>query len=272
MNTDEIVSVLAGVSVGSFTLLSLLSVIVLFLFCLIAIKIIMKIMDGILGRSKMDAALKSFIRSGIKTGLWIITIIMIAEKLGIPTASLVALLGVAGLALSLSIQGIVSNLFSGITILATRPFTADDYVELDNVSGTVTKVGLFYTTITTIDNKLIYIPNSQVTNAKIINYTREKNRRVDLVFCASYDDSTEVVKTALMDAVLADGRAMSDPAPFVGLSAYKGSSIEYAVRVWVKRDDYWDVHFALNESVRELFNERGIQMTYDHLNVHVVKD
>ena len=256
-------------SIGKISLLSVLSAIAVFLVCLIVITIVLRIVDHIQKKSKLDNTLKSFIRSGIKTGLWIIAIIIIADKLGIQT-SIVALVGVVGLALSLSIQGLLSNLFSGLTTLTTKPFVSGDYVELDGVSGSVSEVGLFYTIMTTVDNKTIYIPNSQVAGAKIINYSRQRNRRVDLTFSIDYEISTETVKSALMDAVNADKRILESPAPFVGLLSYKESSIEYVLRAWTKQEDFWDVHFSLNEGIRELFNERGINMTYNHLNVHIL--
>jgi len=263
---------LSKISWGTISLMTVLSAVLVFLVCLIAITIILKVVDHVQERSKLDQAINSFIRSGIKVTLWIITIITVADKFGIPMTSLVALVGVAGLALSLSIQGLLSNLFSGITTLTTKPFLSGDVVEVGGVSGTVVKVELFYTTMVTGDNKLIYIPNSQVANAKIINYTREKNRRVDFTFCVSYDAETEAVKTALMDAAIADKRVLDDPAPFVGLLAYKQSSIEYALRVWTRKEDCGDIQFALNESVRTIFKERGIEMSYEHLNVHIVND
>lgn len=266
----DVIESLSAVSFGNITLFTVLSVILVFLVCLIAIKVLLKLLDGIMEKSKLENGVKGFVRSGSKALLWIIAIIIVADKLGFDTKSLVALMSVAGLALSLSIQGTMSNLFSGVTILTTKPFVSGDYVELDGTSGTVSEVGLFYTTMSTVDNKVIYVPNGQVTGAKIINYTRQEKRRVDISFCASYKDSTEAVKTALMDAVAADKRIINEPAPFAGLMSYKNSSIEYVLRVWVKSEDYWSVYFGLNEMVRRLFEERGIEMTYEHINVHMM--
>lgn len=272
MDWSEIKASLASVTIGNISLLPVLTAILLFLVCLLVIKIILKIMDRVLSNSKIEPALKSFFRSLIKIGLWIFAFIIIADRLGIQTTSFVAILSVAGLALSLSIQNILSNLFSGFTIMTTKPFSSGDFVELDGVSGCVSTVGLFYTNIRTLDNKLIYIPNSQITAAKIINYTSESLRRVDLTFGASYDDDTAAVKAALLEAMDDDKRVMQEPKPFVGLLEYKDSSISYVLRAWVKSEDYWYVYFALNESVREKFKAHGIQMSYNHLNVHMVKE
>ncbi len=271
MNLTDTLDSVSKISIGTISLMALISAVLVFLVCLIVITIVLKIIDHIQTRSKLDNTVKGFIRSGIKVALWIIALIAVASKLGIEISSLVALVGVAGLALSLSVQGLLSNIFSGFTILTSKPFAAGDYVELDGVSGTVDKVELLYTTVVSVDNKVIYVPNSQVAGAKIINYTREKLRRLDLVFNASYDAPTEDVKTALMDVIEAEGRILKNPAPAVGLNAYKQSSVEYVVRVWVKREDYGDMQFAMNENVRKVFKERGIEMTFDHLNVHIIE-
>jgi len=259
MKFSDTLDSISNIKLGTISLMTVLSAILVFLVCLLVITIILRIVDRIQERSKLDKTINSFIRSGIKVALWIIATIIVVGKMGIETTSLVTLVGVAGLALSLSVQGLLSNLFSGITTLTTKPFTSGDFVEFGGVSGTVLKVELFYTTIVTGDNKLIYIPNSHVASAKIINYTREKNRRVDLTFAVSYNVTTETVKTALRDAAKADKRVMDEPAPFVGLLTYKENSIEYALRVWTKKEDCGDIQFALNESVREIFTQRGIE-------------
>ena len=250
----------------------LLSALVLALVSLIIIKIITKILYNIFEKTRFERGMKDFLLSASKVCLWFIAATMVATTLGVDAASLVAVLSVAGLALSLSIQGIMTNLFSGITLLATRPFLTGDFVEINSISGTVSTIGLFYTTVTTADNKSISIPNNEITGSKVINYTHEPMRRVELSFSASYDNSTRQVKEALMEAINADGRILLQPEPFVGLSAYKDSCVEYIVRIWCKSEDYWPVYYALNESVRESFLRHGVEMTYNHLNVHMVKD
>ncbi len=250
----------------------LLSALILALISLIIIKIITRILYNIFEKTHFERGMKDFLLSASKVCLWFIAATMVATTLGVDAASLVAVLSVAGLALSLSIQGIMTNLFSGITLLATRPFLSGDYVEINSVSGTVCTIGLFYTTVITVDNKSISIPNNEITSSKVINYTHEPMRRVELCFSASYDNSTQQVKDALMEAINADSRILTEPVPFVGLSTFKDSCIEYIIRVWCKGDDYWPVYYALNESVRESFKRNGVEMSYNHLNVHMVKD
>ena len=262
-----------GISAAASTFLAnIISALMMAIVCYIAIKIFSKIMFNIIEKTRFERGMKNFFLSAAKVVLWFIAIIIIASTLGIPVASLVAVLSVAGLALSLSLQGILSNVFSGMTLLVTHPFFVGNYVELNGVSGTVETIGLFYTAVKTIDNKLISVPNSEVISAKVINYSHEAKRRVDMTFSASYDDATETVKAAIMDAVNSEVRILPDPTPFVGLLTYKDSCIDYVLRAWVNNADYWDVYFSLNENVRECFVKYGVKMTYNHLNVHMTSD
>ena len=258
--------------IGDISVSSLLSAILTFLICLIVIKIITAGVSKALDKSKkLDNTLRGFITSAVKAVLWVIAGIIVANALGIDTASLVAVVGIAGLALSLSVQNILSNLFSGLTLLITKPFAAGDFVEVAGKSGIVKTVGLFYTQLDTLDNVAVSIPNGDVTASSVNNYSREPLRRVDRTFTVAYDNSTEAVKDAVLKAVAKDERILADPAPFVRLLDYKGSTVEYVVRVWCKGADYWDVYFNLNENVRESFAENGVKFSYEHVNVHIVE-
>lgn len=252
---------------------SLLRALIIFLICFIAIKIVMTIVGRLLGRSqKLDGTLKGFVTTACKVVLWVLAIIIVAESLGIDTASLVAAVSVVGLALSLAVQNVAANLFSGLTLLMTRPFGEGDFIEVGGSTGTVRSVGLFYTVIDTVDNRVISIPNGDVTAAAITNFSRESMRRVDWTFNVSYENKTETVKAALMEAISMDERICSQPeAPFVVIGAYKESTIEFFVRVWCKNDDYWDVYFGMNERVRECFEHHGVKLSYSHMNVHIVE-
>lgn len=252
---------------------SIISAIVVFIICWCAIKIVTAVINKLLDNtSKLDGTLKGFVKTALKIVLWALAIIIVAESLGIETASLVAVLSVAGLALSLAVQNVAANVFSGITLLLTRPFSEGDYVDVAGNAGTVKSVGLFYTVIDTVDNRVITIPNGDVTAASIINYSRNPLRRVDWTFNASYDNSTEEVKKAILEAIAEDNRIVDHEPPFVVVGAYKDSTVEYIVRVWCKNDDYWDVYFGMNERVREAFDRNGVKMSYAHMNVHVIKD
>ena len=184
---------------------------------------------------------------------------------------MIALFSVAGLAVSLALQNTLSNLAGGVMLLVTKPFEVGDFVETNGVSGTVEAIGLAYSKLATVDNKEIFIPNSEISSAKIINYTRLGTRRVDLTFSASYDAPTQTVKKAINEVLAQFPQIMQEPAPVIFLSNYGASSIEYVVRVWTAGADYWDVYFGVMEGVRESFRRNGVEMTYDHLNVHVVE-
>ena len=168
-------------------------------------------------------------------------------------------------------QGVLSNLFSGLTLLMTHPFDEGNFVEVAGKTGTVKSIGLLYTTINTLDNVLISIPNGDVVGSSIFNYSAEPLRRVDMNFSAAYSEPTEKVKAAIMEVIEADERILADPAPFVALNAYNESTVDYVVRVWVKNADYWGVHFSLNEQVRESFLRNGVAMSFPHMNVHIVE-
>ena len=259
---------LGRIRIGSMALSTLISAVLTFITCFIVMQIILKTLERIMGRAnKIDGTLKGFIHSAVKIILWILTGIIVAGALGIPTTSLVALISIAGLALSLSVQNILSNLFSGLTLLVSKPFKSGDFVEVGGRNGIIKSVGLFYTQLNTLDNVSINIPNSDVTGTTVINYSREPLRRVDRVFSAAYESSTEDVKAAILEAISHDEKILKNPAPFVRLSEYKDSCIEYTVRVWCKCADYWDVFFNLNENVRDCFAAKGVEMTYNHMIV-----
>ncbi len=271
LDVNAISKELSKISIGSLALDKLLSGVFALVVCLLCIWLLMKLTDKALANSKrLDGALRGFIRSVVKAAMWIITGIIVADSLGIPTTSLVALVSVAGLALSLSIQNIMSNLFSGITLLMAKPFVAGDFVDIGGKSGTIKIVGMFYTVMDTGDNSVISIPNGDVTSSSVINYSKEPMRRVDMRFEASYDAPTAEVKAAIMDAIAADERISAEPAPFIALSAYKSSSIEYLVRIWCQNSDYWSVHYGMNERVRECFAAHSVEMSYEHMNVHIL--
>ena len=272
MDIQAILSDLTGGLKLDLTLNSVIRVIVIVLVGMVVIRLVMKVAERLLDQSKPLASLRVYILSVLRIGLWFLLALIVAESVGIPTASIIALLSVAGLAVSLALQNTLSNVAGGITLLVTRPFQVGDYVEADGVSGTVSAVDLAYTTFTTIDNKMIYVPNSQLSAVKIVNYTTQERRRVDLNFTASYDAPTQTVKAAIREVVDAIPQIIRDPEPVIWLSAYQSSSIQYVVRAWTANADYWDVYYALQEGVRESFARYGVEMTYDHLNVHLMRD
>lgn len=236
----------------------------------LSIRIIMKLLRKTLEKSKLEKAAHSLITSLASAAMYILLFLIAASTLGIDVTSIVALASVLTLALSLALQNMVSNIIGGFTILYTHPFRSGDYVEIAGQSGTVQEINMTYTMLAAPDNKLVSIPNSAVVAAQIVNYSTAELRRVDIAVTASYDAPVEKVEQALAEAVRVEG-ALTDPAPFVAVSQYGDSAIGYTVRVWAKNADYWDVHFAVTRNIKAVFDARGIEMTYPHLNVHLDK-
>lgn len=237
---------------------------------ILIVKIILGIVNKALEKSKLEKAAHSLIKSLIRTVLYLLLGLIAASSLGIDVTGIIALASVLSLAVSLSVQNLLTNIIGGFTLLYTKPFSSGDYVEIAAESGTVSEIGMTYTKLVTPDNKIVYIPNSAVVNADITNYTVTGTRRVDLTISASYDAPTEKVLEALYEAAKVPG-VMADPAPFAAVTKYGESAVEYTLRVWTATDDYWTVYFAMNEKVRETFKDNGIKMTYPHLNVHLDK-
>lgn len=257
---------------GSLTLTGILSALLTLLVCLLAKKLVLRLLHKGFSRTRLDPRLTAFALKAINAIAWIIILLIVCDTLGINVSSLLALFSVVGLAFSLALQDSLSNLASGIMLLAGHPFKIGDYVEAGGQEGTVQSIGVIYTQLTTPDNKRIHVPNSAISSGKIVNYTSEPNRRVDITVSASYDDSTEKVKAAIRDAIAANDKILRDPAPAILLTDYGDSAITYTVRVWVKSADYWPVNGALRERIRDSFDRHGVTMTYNHLNIHMMKD
>ena len=233
-----------------------------------AMRIIRRILKTTLEKSKLEKAAHSLITSLANAAMYILLGLMVASSLGIDVTSIVALASVLTLALSLALQNMVSNILGGFTILYTHPFHSGDYVEIAGQGGTVKEINMTYTMLATADNKLISIPNSAVVAAQIVNYSAAETRRVEVLVSASYDAPTQNVLDALIQAGTVD-RVLLDPAPRAVITAYGDSAISYSLRLWVKTPDYWDVYFQVNQRVKDVFDEQGIEMTYPHLNVHI---
>ena len=222
--------------------------------------------------TQVEKSLHTFIRSMANILLWFVTLMVVADALGINASSLLALVGVLGLAVSLSVKDSLSNLAGGLTILGTRPFKVGDYVEIGSNSGTIQEIGLVYTSLTTVDNRRILVPNSVVVDAEVTNYTAEPLRRVDLKVTASYDAPVERVKQTIQEVVNAHDLVLSDPPPFARLSEYGDSALEYVVRAWCANADYWTVYHDLLEQIKVAFDREGISIPYPHMEVKLRRE
>ena len=237
----------------------------------LVIRLLMRLVDRMLERSKSMHAIKAHIHTAVHVVLWILLALTLAEALDVNVTSIIAMLSVAGLAVSLALQNTISNLAGGLVLLVAKPFTLGDYVEVDGISGTISAVSMAYTTLITPENKQIFIPNSQLAATKIINYSALGKRRIDLKFTASYDAPVVRVRAAIEEAISTLPAVLDDPAPVVYVSEYRESSIEYLALLWVSPGDYLTTRYAMIEAVRESFNLHGVEMTYNHLNVHIIE-
>ncbi|MEH2937534.1 mechanosensitive ion channel family protein [Lawsonibacter sp. JLR.KK007] len=273
METVEEVLQTVGNTVGirDLTLGDVLRVLIMVLVGWLVIRLLMRMVGRLLDKSKAVAAIKTYIYTAVNIFLWFLLALMLAETLGIKATSIIAMLSVVGLAVSLALQNTLANLAGGLVLLVTKPFLVGDYVEADGISGTISNLSLSYTTFVTPDNKEIFVPNSQLSSTKIVNYNHLGRRRMDLKLTASYDAPTAQVRAAIQETLAAVPGILEDPAPVVYVSEYQSSSIEYLTRLWTASDDYWTVYYALMEDVRESFARHGVEMTYDHLNVHIVE-
>lgn len=271
MDFTSILSSLEEIDLAGLTLGKVVYALLLLIVCLIVEKILMRVFERLLQNSQLDRSLHTFLKTLLKIVLMFLTVLIVAGTLGIPVTSLIAVLSVFGLAVSLAVQNSLSNVAGGIQILGSKPFGVGDFVEAGGVSGTVTEIGIFYTKIHTGDNKLIQIPNSEIANEKIINYTAEKERRVDLKFTTSYNAPIETVKKTLEEVAGCHSLTLATPAPAVRVSSYGDSAIEYSLRVWCATENYWTVYYDLMEQVKGAFDKAGIEMTYPHMNIHVVE-
>jgi small conductance mechanosensitive channel len=231
---------------------------------------IKKLIRKIMNKREMDPTLIGFVSSLIYVGIMAFVIIAALSKLGIQTASFIAVLGAAGLAIGLALQGSLSNFASGVLMIIFKPFKGGDYIEAGGTSGFVDSISIFTTTIRTIDNKKVIVPNSKIMNDNIVNFTARDTRRVDLTAGISYGDDIDKAKNILMGILREDERVLEDPAPFVGLSEMGDSSVNFTVRGWVKTADYWDVYFDTNERIKKAFDAGGISIPFPQRDVHII--
>lgn len=222
--------------------------------------------------AKLDPGLRSFLASFSNILLYFVLVITIASILGIPATSFITILASCGVAIGLALQGALSNLAGGLMLLLFKPFKVGDFVEVAGESGTVAEISVVYTVILTGDNRRITIPNGSLTNSVIENYSAEETRRVDLTFSTAYNCDIEKTKQVITDVVNAHSMVLSDPAPFVRLSAHGDSALTYTVRAWCKTENYWDVNFDLTEQVKVAFDKNGIEIPYPQMDVHVTKE
>ncbi len=257
---------------GSAFGIKLIAAVAILLIGRIVVKSIKKLIVKLMNKRNVDPTITSFAASLTYSALYIFVILAALSQVGIQTTSFMAIIGAAGLAIGLALQGSLSNFASGFLIIMFRPFKLGDYVKAGGVSGSISKISVFTTEINTLDNKRIIVPNSQIMNGTITNYTAEKTRRVDLTFGVGYEADVSKVKDILNRIIKGHELILKDPEPFVRLGNLGDSSIDFTVRVWTKTEDYWTVHFDLTESAKEGFDKENINIPYPQMDVHMIKE
>lgn len=211
---------------------------------------------------KIDATLFGFLGNLLKYTILALAVIFVLNRFGIQTTSLVALIGAAGLAVGLALQGTLSHIAAGVMLILFRPFRAGDYVEIAGTSGTVKEIMLFFTELATPDNIQVIVPNGDVWASRITNYSANPTRRVDLTFGVAYDSDLKEVDRVLREAIASDARIHAEPEPFVKITNLGDSSVDFTVRVWVDRGDWWDTTCDLKRAVKERFDAEGIDIPF----------
>jgi len=239
----------------------------------IVINVLMKIVSKFFKRANIEISVQKFLVSLIRTVLYFILFIILCNQVGIPTTSFVALLSTASLTIGLALQGSFSNFAGGVLILLIKPFKVGDYI-VDGSSGkegTVQKIDLFYTMIVTPDNKLITIPNGNLSNTHITNASAFEKRRVDITVGVSYESDIEKAKETVRSVAIKEPARLTEEDVFVGIKALAESEVTIVLRVWVKTEDYWDAYFRMNEHLKKELDKAGIEIPYNQLDVHVTQ-
>ncbi len=236
---------------------------------LIAIKVIASIFEKFLNKTSLDVALHKFLSTTLKCVLCIVLFLVMLDKLGIDTKSMVTVLGISGGAIALAVKDSLANIAGGFVILITKPFANGDYVDINGTTGTVENIDMLLTTLVTFDNKTITIPNGIVSSAIITNYTRAELRRVDCVFSISYDSDVVKAKDILSEIAINNPMILDDPEIVIGVISNGESSVNIDFKVWTETENYWPVKYYLEENVKLAFDNNGINIPYRQLDVHI---
>ncbi len=220
----------------------------------------------------VDPSVHSFIKTIVTLILKFIIVLSALSTLNIDVNSFITALGAAGITAGIGLQSSISQLASGIQILANHPFKSGDYIDVGTVSGKVHEIKMMYTVLITVDNKRVIIPNSYITTNNIINYNAEDRRRIDLVFSIAYDNDIALAKQTLLEVVRKNDLILTDPEPFVAVKEHGSSSVNLACMIWCSADDYWNIYYYMQEAVKLAFDEKEISIPYGQLDVHIDKE
>lgn len=244
---------------------------VIFVVGRIVAKIILSVVEKLLAKAKMEEILIHFVSSILSAILLLVVIVAALDQLGVDTTSLIALVGAAGLAVGLALQGSLQNFAAGVMLIVFRPFKAGDFVEAGGTSGVVEKINIFNSVFRTGDNREVIIPNGAIYSGNITNYSARDTRRVDMVFGIGYDDDIRKAKDVIREILEADERILKEPASLIAVGELANSSVNFNVRPWVNSGDYWNVKFDLTERIKLAFDANGISIPYPQMDVHLDK-
>lgn len=252
--------------------ITLIKTIVVFIIGLIIIKLILIILKRSFMRANMEKISQSFLLSVIKFTLLVLLVIMSLKMLGVDTTGLIAMLAAAGVAVGLALKDSLSNLASGIIIITTKPFKENDYVNVNGVEGKVKTIKMLSTKLLTYDNKIVILPNSAIISNPLTNYSNRKLRRVDVTFSVDYATDPELLKKVVLDVMHSNGHILMDPKPFISISGFGSSNVDYITRCWVYTEDYWDVYYYMHNAVFNEFKRNKINISYDQVEVRMRTD
>lgn len=247
---------------------TLIKALLVYLIGKLIINLINKLVRRILTKRDIEASVKTFVGSLVNVILTILLIVSVVGALGVQTTTFAALLASAGVAIGMALSGNLANFAGGLIILLFKPYKIGDYIEYLNIGGTVKEIQIFHTILSTVDNKVIYVPNGSLSSGVVTNFSHQTTRRVDWTFGVDYGADYEKVKQILDEILAGEPRILPDPAPFIALHALAASSVNVVVRVWVNSGDYWGVYFDINQKVYETFNAKGINFPFPQLTVH----
>jgi small conductance mechanosensitive channel len=272
-SVDSVLEFLKNNGLDSTTVVSLgknlIVALIIFYVGRLVIGFVVRGLHKMLQKNGIDKTLETFVCNLVRTALLIVVIIAAISALGIETTSFIAIFGAAGLAVGLALQGSLSNFASGVLIVLFRPYKVGDFIEAAGINGSVEQVQILTTVLKTGDNKQVIVPNSQIMDSVITNYSANDTRRVDMVIGVSYDDDLDKVRSTIQELVAADERIMAEPACTIAVSALADSSVNFVVRPWVKTSDYWGVMFDLTEAIKKRFDKDGISFPFPQQDVHL---
>lgn len=246
----------------------ILKAVIVFLVGRFLIRMLNRLVRRLMDKRNVDISIKTFVRSLVNILLTVLLIISVVGALGVETTSFAALLASAGVAVGMALSGNLQNFAGGLVILLFKPYKVGDWIDAQNVSGTVKEIQIFHTILTTADNKLIYVPNGALSSGVVTNYSNQTTRRVEWIVGVDYGEDYNKVEKVVREVLAADKRILDDPAPFIALHALDASSVNVVARVWVNSADYWGVYFNINKAIYTTFNEQGINFPFPQLTVH----